>query len=568
MIRRSKELNPPYVWRVNIVLFVALCLLLLTSSSQAPSPLVSAKARAVAGPELREVTPQEVQNIEKAVPERPTVTPARPRKLLVFWLCEGFFHKSIPVGNKALEILGKKTGAFETVITNDMSIFEPGSLEQFDAVCFNNTTGLKLSGERTPELCESLMNFVKGGKGIVGIHAATDNFNDWPEAMEMMGGKFTGHPWGADGTWAIKIDEPNHPLTKAFEGKGFKINDEIYRTEPPLYSRDKQLVLMSLDMSDPATRNVKGFKPTDADTGISWVKNWGRGRIFYCSLGHNDHIFWNPAVLRHYLDGIQFAFGDYEVDTKSKPASAKAGKPVISSGKGSEMDELLEKVKTYDWGQSRLALTEVSDQVRQAYGSPDELSRIEQGLLLVLSSDATPAGKQFVCRQLSIIGTERSVPALGKMLTGEETSDMARYALERIPGAAVDEALREALPGAKGKPKVGIINSLGQRRDKKAVPALAGLISDSDEVVAAAAAAALGRIADSPATKALAEAKDKTSGQVRMSVLDAYLRCADQFAAEGKKNEALAIYKELAKEEMPKPIRTAALRGVISVTKK
>jgi len=565
MIRRSKEIkplyvrwvNPPYVWRVNIVLFVALCLLLLTGSSQAPSP-----------PELREVTPQEVQNIEKAVPERPTVMPARPHKLLVFWLCEGFFHKSIPVGNKALEILGKKTGAFETVITNDMSVFQPAKLEQFDAVCFNNTTGLKLSPERTPELCESLMNFVKGGKGIVGIHAATDNFNDWPEAMEMMGGKFTGHPWGAEGTWAIKIDEPNHPLNNVFEGKGFKINDEIYRTEPPLYSRDKQLVLMSLDVNDPATRNVNGFKPTDADTGISWVKSWGRGRIFYCSLGHNDHIFWNPAVLRHYLDGIQFAFGDYKVDTKSKPAGAKADKPMISSGKGAEMDELLEKVKTYDWGQSRLALTEVSDRVRKASGSPDELGRIEQGLLEVLSSDATLAGKQFVCRELSIIGTERSVPALGKMLTGEETSDMARYALERIPGAAVDEALREALSGAKGKPKVGIINSLGQRRDKKAVPALAGLIGDSDEVVAAAAAAALGRIADSLATKALAEAKDKTSGQVRMSVLDAYLRCADQLAGKGKKKEALAIYKELSKEEMPKPIRTAALRGVISVTKK
>jgi hypothetical protein len=404
------------------------------------------------------------------------------------------------------------------------------------------------------------MNFVKGGKGIVGIHAATDNFNDWPEAMEMMGGKFTGHPWRANGTWAIKIDEPDHPLTKAFKGKGFKINDEIYRTDPPLYSRDKQLVLMSLDVSDPTTRNVDGFKPTDTDTGISWVKNWGEGRMFYCSLGHNDHIFWNRAILRHYLDGIQFAFGDYKVDIKPKS--------MISSGKGSEMEELLEKVKTYDWGQSRLALTEISDRVRQAHGSPAELKRIEEGLLEVLNSDATRAGKQFVCRQLSIIGTKQSIPALGKMLTDEETSDMARYALERIPGAAVNEALRKALRKAKGKPRVGIINSLGQRRDKRAVRALSKLISDPDKVAAGAAAAALGRIAGSGATKTLAKAKDATSGKLRMLVLDAYLRCADQLAAQGKKTEALAVYKELQKKDMPKPIRTAALRGVIDVAKR
>jgi len=128
--------------------------------------------------------------------------------------------------------------------------------------------------------------------------------------------------------------------------------------------------------------------------------------------------------------------------------------------------------------------------------------------------------------------------------------------------------LREALPKAEGNPKVGIINSLGQRRDRGAVRALRGLISDPNETVAAAAVAALGQIADSQATSALAQAKDKTSGKLQMLVLDAYLRCADQLAAQGEKEQALAIYKELQKEDMPKPIRTAALRGMINVTKK
>ena len=542
--------------KVRKVIVIALlglwCIALPLGTLQAESPA-----------KLREVTAEEVQKIESALPRRATIRTSEPRKLLVFWRCEGFFHTSIPVVNKALKLMGEKTGAYDVVITDDYSVFTAQKLRQFDAVCLNNTTGLKFDPKETPERCKALMDFVKSGKAIVGVHAATDNFNQWPEGREMMGGKFTGHPWGGGGTWAIKIDEPEHPLMRAFRGEGFKINDEIYRTDPPLYSRDKQRVLMSLDVSDPATRNAKGFKPTDADTGISWIKTVGKGRIFYCSLGHNNHIFWNRAILRHYLDGIQFAFGDYKVDTKPKP--------IVSSGKGTEMaalQELLEKVKTYDWGQSRLALTEVSDIIKKAHSSPAELKRIEKSLLGVLTSGSTRAGKQFVCRELSIIGTGQSVSTLANMLIDEETSDMARYALERIPGTAVNEALRGALRKAKGKPKIGIINSLGQRRDKRAVRALGRLVGNQDKAVATAAAAALGQIADSRATKALAEAKDKATGKLQMVVLDSYLRCADQLVADGNKAEAVAIYKGLQKPDMPKPIRTAALTGMLNAAKR
>jgi type 1 glutamine amidotransferase len=260
---------------------------------------------------------EEIAKMEEAMPSEPVVKPEKPRKLLVFNLCQGFRHSSIPYWDKALEIMAQKTGAFTVVISSDPNIFKAENLKQFDAVCFNNTTGLKFSPETTPEICTGLMEFVKRGKGIIGIHAATDNFNQWPEAQEMMGGKFTGHPWLPSGTWAIKIDEPNHPLMAPFKGVGFKIKDEIYRTEPPLYSRDKQLVLMSLDMNDEVTKKTSE-KPTDADTGISWVKTWGEGRLFYCSLGHDHAVTWNPPVLEHYLRGIQFALGDLKVDTKPK----------------------------------------------------------------------------------------------------------------------------------------------------------------------------------------------------------------------------------------------------------
>lgn len=230
------------------------------------------------------------------------------------------------------------------------------------------------------------------------------------------------------------------------------------------------------------------------------------------------------------------------------------------------MEKLLEQLKTYDWGQSRVALTEISELIKKAHGNKAELDKIEKGLLGVLHSKAKRAGKQFACRQLSLIGTEKSVSSLAIMLFDEEASDMARYALERIPGKAVDDALGKALPKAKGKMKVGIINSMGQRRTGPA-GTLAKLIYDSDKMAASAAAAALGQIADVQATKALATAKSKTSGKLQMQVLDAYLKCADKLAATGKKTNALAIYRKLQNKNLPEPIQTAALRGLLNTMK-
>lgn len=232
------------------------------------------------------------------------------------------------------------------------------------------------------------------------------------------------------------------------------------------------------------------------------------------------------------------------------------------------MEEQIITLKTkYDWGYSREHLTDIENNIRSKKGNAAELKVIEKELLGVLSSDAKQAAKQFVCRQLSIIGTEQSVPTLAKMLTDENNSDMARYALERIPDSAVDVALRKALPNAKGKPKIGIINSLGQRRDKQAVGAFGKLVSDSDEMIAMAAVAALGKIADEQAMEVLAGAKTKASGKLLMRILDAYLLCSDQLVADGKKAQALVIYKELQQADMPKPIRSAALTGMLNAAK-
>jgi len=223
-----------------------------------------------------------------------------------------------------------------------------------------------------------------------------------------------------------------------------------------------------------------------------------------------------------------------------------------------------EKLKTYDFGDSRQPLTEISDEIRKAYGKPEELKKFEASLDDVLKSDAKYAGKQYACRELSIIGTQQSVPALAPMLTNQEYSDMARYALERIPGEAADKALLDALPKAEGKAKIGIVNSLGERGHKPAAGEIGKLVDNSDRVLAGAAISALGKIGGADALKGLDKALAGAPDNQKMLVYDAYLRIADKMVAAGDKAGASKIYRDLNKPSVPQLVRTAALKGMVN----
>jgi len=493
------------------------------------------------------VTEEEIQKINDAMPEKLAVRPEKPRRLLVFSLSKGFQHSCIPYWKEALDCMAEKTGAFRTEHSEDMAVFTPENLARFDAVCFNNTTKLTFDEHQKA----ALMDFINGGKGIVGIHAATDNFDEWPEAAHMMGGIFKGHPWTANGTWAVKIDEPDHPLMKPFGGKGFKVNDEIYRTPGPEYSRARQRVLMSLDMSDEATRSAKGVTPEDQDTGLSWIKPVGRGRLFYGSLGHNHHLTWNRPVLEHYLAGIQYALGDLKVDDT----------PVIDM---TEMDSLLQKIADYEWGQSRRDLTAFEQLIADQIGSPEQLSAIERRMQPLLSPEAKPAARDFACRQLSVWGSEISVPALAVLLNRPDTEHMARYALERIPDPAAEKTLIDKLQTTNDPVvKIGIITSLGVRRAGAATSMIGSLAADEDAAVAQAAIEALGSIANDKAVASLRKLLESTDSSRQARVLDALIRCGDRAADEGRKEEAFELYKALFASDYPAAVRVAALRGAV-----
>ena len=238
---------------------------------------------------------------------------------------------------------------------------------------------------------------------------------------------------------------------------------------------------------------------------------------------------------------------------------AQAQQPAGAVRIAAEMEPMLAKIAVYEYGQGRVPLSEFSQFVQDSMASPALLKEIEARLLRLVQSDATAAGKDFAFRELSLIGTEASVPVLAGML---DTSDMARYALTRIPGPGVDHALRKALDKSSGNVKIGIINSLGQRRNSKSVSVLRPLLSSSDSGLAEAAAAALADIADGPALDALGAARGRAAGPWRQRFSEAYLRCADRVAAQGNKGLAIQVYKQLTAPAEAEMVRIAALTGL------
>ena len=199
-----------------------------------------------------------------------------------------------------------------------------------------------------------------------------------------------------------------------------------------------------------------------------------------------------------------------------------------------------------------------------ADAAPQAAGKRQAELLAVLTSNtASREAKAHACRDLAAVATKQAVPALAALLASEELAHMARYAMESIPDPSVDAALRQALSKVTGRCRVGVITSLGVRRDPQAVDALAELLAADDAGTADAAARALGSIATPHAGKALAGALAGAAGRRQLPLCEGLLRFAEALLARGERDEAAGVYDRLRGLKEPHQVRTAALRGAI-----
>jgi uncharacterized protein len=268
------------------------------------------------------------------------------KRALVVTTTAGFRHSSIPTAEKVIGELAKKSGAFtvdyagvdpnapefkgadgkpDPAIVNAAIAkvlaekLSPAALKNYDAVIFANTTGdLPLPDP------QAFLEWIKSGKGFVGMHSATDTFHGFRPYIEMIGGEFKTH--GPQATVDAINQDPSCPACRHLPAR-WTVFDEIYQ----LQSFDRATVHGLL------TLNQHPNDKTPGDYPIAWIKEYCKGRVFYTSLGHREDIWdanWkdargerknSPAVAeayqQHILNGILWALGLETADAKPQKVS-------------------------------------------------------------------------------------------------------------------------------------------------------------------------------------------------------------------------------------------------------
>ncbi len=244
------------------------------------------------------------------------------KKLLAIGQIRGFDHDATSHGLATIWKIGQESGEWDTWIRTDTSLVtkkkqtaNAKNLDFFDAVLFYTTGELDLDDSQKADL----LRFVReDGKGFIGVHSAIDTFYKWPEYGEMTGGYFDLHPWNQFQA-PVVVEDPSNPIVKHFP-KEFSIMDEIYQVKD--FSRDRVRVLMSLDASriDLANKNVKR---TDKDFAVAWIRDYGKGRVFYSTFGHREDSWNRPDVQKMWLEAVKYAMGMTKADATPRPRPAK-----------------------------------------------------------------------------------------------------------------------------------------------------------------------------------------------------------------------------------------------------
>jgi type 1 glutamine amidotransferase len=251
-------------------------------------------------------------------------TAGQPMKhLLALGEEKGYRHEAVSHALATIERLGRTTGLWTTTIRTDTEVLTKKKLEynaknlnDFDAVLFYTGGELEMNDEQKA----ALLSFVHDdGKGFVGVHSATITFTSWREYGEMIGGYFDEHPWGTFDA-PILVEDANFPGMQQWP-KSFVLTDEIYQMKD--FSRDKVRVLMRLDATKLDLHNPRVHRK-DLDFAVTWAKMYGKGRVYYSTLGHVEQNWDDPRIQKMYVEAVKWAMGLVDADVTPRTAAANA----------------------------------------------------------------------------------------------------------------------------------------------------------------------------------------------------------------------------------------------------
>lgn len=242
-------------------------------------------------------------------------------KMLMLTQSVGFKHGSVnraegqelSPAEIAVTQLAQQSGLFDVHCTQDAAAdFTKENLKNYDLVFFYTTGKLPI---KDADLDYFFKEWLPAkGHGFIGAHSATDTYGDYQPYWDMIGGTFDGHPWGSGTTVTITVHEPQHPAV-AMWGPEFQIRDEIYQYKN--WQPEKVRVLMSLNME-------KCEPKGDRHVPVSWVKQYGDGKVFYTNLGHNPETWTNKTFVKHLEGGIRWVLGLERGDAKPNPELSNA----------------------------------------------------------------------------------------------------------------------------------------------------------------------------------------------------------------------------------------------------
>ena len=262
----------------------------------------------------------QAQTAGSPFPPAPRAKEVRVKHVLVIGQTKDWEHDSVSATMAAIYNMGKESGLWDTTMRTDTKLLtkkelvrNAKNLNYFDLIVFASTSG-ELDMDASQK--QDMMSFIKDdGKGFVGIHSALDTNYNWPEYGEMLGGWFDEHPWMTFEAPIINED-PNFPAVRHLPAAFVKY-EEVY--QPKAWSRDKVNVLLSLDPTRLDYSPNPKIHRADHDFPVAWSKMYGKGRVFYSTLGHTEESWQDPDVRKMYFEAIKWALQMTEGSTASHP---------------------------------------------------------------------------------------------------------------------------------------------------------------------------------------------------------------------------------------------------------